>query len=393
MPNRRRSSVSNGTRAPAKLFKCTGFGNCNMVFTRSEHLARHQRKHTGEKPYKCIVPGCERMFSRFDNMMQHTQTHDKNKKLKAHSHSQKFSQNNGLKEQQQRHSTGSYSMSNSRNSQFLSPSSIMTNSVPSRAERPRSMIDSKILPLPNTSRALMPTESSFPHVLYQEHSSYSAIKQPSNRFSWPLRRDAHPYPQHQPNTGPYLDPYSHISQHPPSYCHPSSSSTSHPLNDLHARRLSSASTNSSESTLPSPISSTSLPPPKDVGTQTARRRISIDDLRLPIESIKNIHLSETTDPNAHSLNKSHQYEHLINSHNTKSTNNNNQNQQQTVDITTDELEALEGFGKFHSTSVIASNNPELSPSPVLHTDSPNIASQVCAMRQRVMSLNESFQRR
>ncbi|ORX45474.1 hypothetical protein DM01DRAFT_1410950 [Hesseltinella vesiculosa] len=60
-----------------KLFRCTGFGNCNMVFTRSEHLARHARKHTGEKPFKCVVPGCERMFSRFDNMIQHTATHNK----------------------------------------------------------------------------------------------------------------------------------------------------------------------------------------------------------------------------------------------------------------------------------------------------------------------------
>ncbi|KAI8992661.1 hypothetical protein BDB01DRAFT_903605 [Pilobolus umbonatus] len=47
-----------------------------MVFTRSEHLARHERKHTGEKPFNCIVPGCTRRFSRFDNMMQHTQTHN-----------------------------------------------------------------------------------------------------------------------------------------------------------------------------------------------------------------------------------------------------------------------------------------------------------------------------
>jgi len=33
------------------------------------------RKHTGEKPYKCIVTNCPRTFSRYDNMIQHTQTH------------------------------------------------------------------------------------------------------------------------------------------------------------------------------------------------------------------------------------------------------------------------------------------------------------------------------
>ncbi|KAF9179189.1 hypothetical protein BGZ50_007191 [Haplosporangium sp. Z 11] len=58
-----------------KIFQCTGFGDCRMVFTRSEHLARHERKHTGEKPYSCVVKGCTRKFSRYDNMVQHTQTH------------------------------------------------------------------------------------------------------------------------------------------------------------------------------------------------------------------------------------------------------------------------------------------------------------------------------
>ncbi|KAK4520611.1 uncharacterized protein ATC70_006489 [Mucor velutinosus] len=68
---------SRGGNAKSKMFQCTGYGECRMVFTRSEHLARHMRKHTGEKPFQCVVPGCERMFSRFDNMMQHTQTHNK----------------------------------------------------------------------------------------------------------------------------------------------------------------------------------------------------------------------------------------------------------------------------------------------------------------------------
>ncbi|KAF9154417.1 hypothetical protein BGX21_004736 [Mortierella sp. AD011] len=75
--NRGSPPPKNSGSTKGKLFQCTGFGDCRMVFTRSEHLARHARKHTGEKPFQCVVDGCTRMFSRFDNMVQHTQTHTK----------------------------------------------------------------------------------------------------------------------------------------------------------------------------------------------------------------------------------------------------------------------------------------------------------------------------
>ncbi|KZV83608.1 hypothetical protein EXIGLDRAFT_309170 [Exidia glandulosa HHB12029] len=57
--------------APAKTFQCRGYGECRMVFSRSEHLARHVRKHTGERPFSCH---CGKQFSRLDNLRQHAQT-------------------------------------------------------------------------------------------------------------------------------------------------------------------------------------------------------------------------------------------------------------------------------------------------------------------------------
>ncbi|CUM64578.1 uncharacterized protein PRCAT00002185001 [Priceomyces carsonii] len=64
----------NKNKRPAKgrVFQCTGYPDCNMSFTRSEHLARHKRKHTGERPFTC--PHCTKNFSRLDNLRQHQQT-------------------------------------------------------------------------------------------------------------------------------------------------------------------------------------------------------------------------------------------------------------------------------------------------------------------------------
>ncbi|KZF21755.1 hypothetical protein L228DRAFT_239701 [Xylona heveae TC161] len=69
-------SVAGDIARPAKKkkgqrFFCTEFPPCNLSFTRSEHLARHIRKHTGERPFQCH---CARRFSRLDNLRQHAQT-------------------------------------------------------------------------------------------------------------------------------------------------------------------------------------------------------------------------------------------------------------------------------------------------------------------------------
>lgn len=68
-------------KVKGRTFQCSGYADCSMTFTRSEHLARHVRKHTGERPFECVH--CARKFSRLDNLRQHKQT------VHVHEHSMK----------------------------------------------------------------------------------------------------------------------------------------------------------------------------------------------------------------------------------------------------------------------------------------------------------------
>lgn len=55
-----------------KAFVCPLF-SCGRMFKRMEHLKRHLRTHTLERPYQC--QRCKKRFSRSDNLTQHLRTH------------------------------------------------------------------------------------------------------------------------------------------------------------------------------------------------------------------------------------------------------------------------------------------------------------------------------
>ncbi|KAF9481076.1 hypothetical protein BDN70DRAFT_876816 [Pholiota conissans] len=72
------SSISQYERVSAdgkvRAFVCPLF-SCGRLFKRMEHLKRHLRTHTMEKPFTC--PKCNKNFSRSDNLTQHLRTHEK----------------------------------------------------------------------------------------------------------------------------------------------------------------------------------------------------------------------------------------------------------------------------------------------------------------------------
>ncbi|KAK9763560.1 hypothetical protein K7432_009636 [Basidiobolus ranarum] len=52
------------------------YTNCSRSFSDSSSLARHKRSHSGKKPYVCNHPGCEKRFTRKTTLRRHQIVND-----------------------------------------------------------------------------------------------------------------------------------------------------------------------------------------------------------------------------------------------------------------------------------------------------------------------------
>ncbi|KAM6907270.1 early growth response protein 1-like [Xenentodon cancila] len=70
----RKSSAGQLSKTPPheRPFACPADG-CDRRFSRSDELTRHVRVHTGQKPFQCRI--CMRSFSRSDHLTTHIRTH------------------------------------------------------------------------------------------------------------------------------------------------------------------------------------------------------------------------------------------------------------------------------------------------------------------------------
>ncbi|KAK7066566.1 hypothetical protein SK128_020230 [Halocaridina rubra] len=67
LPSKRRRTPSGSI---ILVYECP-FEGCSEEFRRPYRLIEHQRQHTGERPHRCTVEDCDRMYARRQHLLRH----------------------------------------------------------------------------------------------------------------------------------------------------------------------------------------------------------------------------------------------------------------------------------------------------------------------------------
>ncbi|ULU03352.1 hypothetical protein L3Y34_002727 [Caenorhabditis briggsae] len=86
-------------------YKCPRDG-CDRRFSRSDELTRHIRIHTGQKPFQCRI--CSRAFSRSDHLTTHVRTHTGEKPFSCEICGRKFARSDERKRHVKVHKVSSH---------------------------------------------------------------------------------------------------------------------------------------------------------------------------------------------------------------------------------------------------------------------------------------------
>ncbi|KAK7505835.1 hypothetical protein BaRGS_00003106, partial [Batillaria attramentaria] len=76
----KKSADTSSSPKNRKVYRCR-FESCNYETTYTKDMHRHERKHTGERPYKC--PHCGKNFNRSDKLRVHIRWHTGDKPFKC----------------------------------------------------------------------------------------------------------------------------------------------------------------------------------------------------------------------------------------------------------------------------------------------------------------------
>ncbi|KAL5615425.1 hypothetical protein BROUX41_005471 [Berkeleyomyces rouxiae] len=152
------SSAKANSRAPAKDSKGKQMKPktlpcqyCSKLFRRVEHLERHIRVHTKEKPFNCLVPGCDKCFGRKDLLSRHEKLVHQNVPPKLLSKSRKTSRavNASAKEKERSPTQFQESFQQQQHFQSQGSSSVETETPPVNQSIQPALNGSSISPLDN----------------------------------------------------------------------------------------------------------------------------------------------------------------------------------------------------------------------------------------------------